>query len=449
MAREIAQDEGFSLDMEGFQRAMEQQRKMARQAWKGTGEEETRPIHQELAREIGETPFLGYETVEAKARVSALLVSEQRRREVGPEEEVEIILDCSSFYGKSGGQEGDTGSLVDEEGKLLVKVTDTLKPLPQLICHRGVVLKGNLQEEQMLLTRVDVPRRQAITHSHSATHLLHGALRQVLGDHVKQAGSLVAPDRLRFDFTHFSPLVLRELGEIEAMVNEKIWENLSISTEVLPLKEAVQRGAMALFGEKYETMVRMVRMGDFSLEVCGGTHASNTGQIGLFKIIQETGIAAGVRRIEALTTQEAYRYIRQEEAVLGEIREITKAKPLQEAERVHRLWEQTREQGKELASLKDKLASRAVDLVGGGNETEEEVRTVKGIRVLSVRLDHLDTSSLRSFVDNAKVRLGSGVIVAGMVVDHKVALVGGVTEDITARVHAGKLIKAVAQVVGG
>ncbi|MBI2876692.1 MAG: alanine--tRNA ligase, partial [Candidatus Tectomicrobia bacterium] len=458
LAQEIVQEQGLALDMDGFRQAMEQQREMARQSWKGAGEEVEKAVYREILEAAGETQFVGYETTESAGRVVALLEEGQRKNEVsGPDRAVEIVLDHTPFYGESGGQIGDTGWMEGEEGlpgsspgQALVEVQDTHRPLPQLMSHRGVVRKGTLRVGMVLQARVEGARREAITHSHTATHLLHAALRYWLGDHVKQAGSLVAPDRLRFDFTHFSSLVPEELERIERTVNEKALEGLPVTTTVMPVDQALQLGAMALFGEKYESMVRAVRIEDFSLELCGGTHASHTGKIGLFKIVSESAIAAGIRRIEALTGLEAYRYVCQEEAALREIRGLLKIRPFQEAERVRRLQEQIREQERELGRLKDRLVTlqaRGLQAEAGAEPTG--VRTIHGVNVLAVQLDHLDLNALRSFVDSAKMRLKSGVVVAGTVQDGKVALVGGVTPDLTNRLHAGELIKSVAGIVGG
>ncbi|MBI1987184.1 MAG: alanine--tRNA ligase [Nitrospinae bacterium] len=491
LAQEIAQEQGLGLDMEGFRQAMGQQREMARQAWKGSAEEPEKSLYREILQELGETTFLGYETLEAQGRVVALIEDGQRRLEVGGHgRAVEILLDRTPFYGESGGQIGDMGRMdgpplqrsgatdgaPTDEGPVLsgvegvlVKIEDTQRPLLQLITHRGVIRRGTLRVGMVLRAQVDGERREAITHSHTATHLLHAALRYWMGDHVKQAGSLVALDRLRFDFTHFSSLTPEELERIERTVNEKALENLPVSTTVMPIDQALELGAMALFGEKYESLVRAVRIEDFSLELCGGTHASHTGKIGLFKIISEGAIAAGVRRIEALTGMEAYRYVCQEEAVLREIRGLLKVRPFQEAERVRKLWEQVREQERESARLKDRLISLQIkgipaesgegregapagaNLAGGesGAEQTGAIRTVKGVSVLAVQLDHLDINALRSFVDSAKARLKSGVVVAGTITDGKVALVTGVTPDLTDKLHAGELVKSVAGIVGG
>lgn len=441
MTHEIAQEKGFTLDLVGFEEAMSSQRESARQSWKGAAEVQVKPLYQALSAETGKINFIGYQQLTGQAPVLAIIDGDERCREAIEGKTVEIVLPETPFYGASGGQLGDTGLLRADE--VLVEVIDTQRPLPEVICHKGIIKKGKLRTGMVLEALVDKERREALTHSHSATHLLQAALREVLGDQVKQAGSLVAPDRLRFDFTHFSPLTEREKRRVEELVNEKVWDNLPVTTAVMSLEEAVEHGAMALFGEKYDPIVRVVKMGDYSTEVCGGTHAQNTAAVRLFKIISEGGIAAGVRRIEALTGMEAYKYILKEEEALGEIRELIKAKPFEEADRLRRLMEQARGMEKELGRLKDKMAGAKVQ------DLDALVVEVKGIKVLAVELENLDMNALRNFVDTAKAKIKSGVVVAGTVMDGKVALVSGVTKDLTQRLHAGDLVKKIAAIVDG
>jgi alanyl-tRNA synthetase len=441
ITQEIAQEKGFSLDLAGFEKAMAAQRELARQSWKGTTEIQVKPIYQKLAEEVGKIKFIGYQTLQAKAPVIAIIQGEDLSSEATTGETVEIILAETPFYAEAGGQLGDVGTLGD--GDIYVEVADTQTPLPGLICHQGMIKKGKLKKGMWVEAVVDQSRREALTHSHSATHLLQAALREILGDHVKQAGSLVAPDRLRFDFTHFSPLTEREKRWVEELVNEKIWDNLPVITEIMSLEEAIEQGATALFGEKYDLQVRVVQMGNFSKEVCGGTHTKNTASIRLFKIISEGGIAAGIRRIEALTGQEAYKYILKEEDTLGEVRELIKARPFEEVDKVRRLLEQAKGLEKELARLKEKIAGAKVQ------DLDSYIIEVQGIKVLAIEMANLDLNALRNFVDTAKSKLKSGVIVAATVTDGKVALVGGVTKDLTSQLHAGELIKRVAAIVGG
>jgi alanyl-tRNA synthetase len=295
----------------------------------------------------------------------------------------------------------------------------------------------------VLHARVESQRRQAIALNHTGTHILHATLKQVLGDHVKQAGSLVAPDRLRFDFTHFGRLADRDIYRLEDIVNERIREDRPVEVVHSALHEALQMGAMALFGEKYGDDVRVVKIGDFSMELCGGTHLRSTGEIGLFKVIQASGVAAGVRRIEALTGEAAFEHVRREEATLNELRELLKAQAFEEPARVQRLMEQVRELEREVETLKGRLANaRTQDLLAGVTE-------VNGVKVLTLHEGSMTQADLRNLVDMAKERLRSGVVVAASVVDEKVALVAGVTSDLTRRVHAGELAKAVAVMIDG
>jgi len=441
ITQEIAQENGFSLDMAGFERAMANQREQARQSWKGPVEVQARPIYQQLARELGETRFVGYEQLCSTSEILAIIKEDRPQEEAGPGDEVEIILSETPFYPEAGGQIGDRGWLKD--GWLLVEIIDTQRPLPNLISHHGIVKRGSLKPGLRIEAEVDPKRREALTHSHSATHLLQAALREILGDHVKQAGSLVAPDRLRFDFTHFSGLTEREIRWVEELVNEKIWENLPVTTEIMSLEEAIERGAIALFGERYDPQVRVVQMGNFSKEVCGGTHTKSTAAIRLFKIISEGGVAAGIRRIEALTGLEAYQYILKEEDSLTEIRGLLKARPFEEIEKTRRLLDQVKSLEKEIAHLQQRIVgAKAEDL-------EALVEEVKGVKVLAIEMPNLDRNALRQFVDMAKSRLKSGVVVVATITDGKVALVSGVTNDLIPQLHAGELIKAVAAIVGG
>jgi alanyl-tRNA synthetase len=355
--------------------------------------------------------------------------------------EIEIVLDQTPFYAEGGGQVGDTGLLVNPH--VILEVKDTMRPQDDLIVHRALVRRGRVRLHEVLHARVESQRRRAIALNHTGTHILHATLKQVLGDHVKQAGSLVAPDRLRFDFTHFGRLADREVYRVEELVNERIREDRPVEVVHSALHEALKLGAVALFGEKYGDDVRVVKIGDFSLELCGGTHLRSTGEIGLFKVAQISGVAAGVRRIEALTGEAAFEHVRREEVILHELRELLKAQAFEEPAKVQRLIEQVRELEHEVETLKDRLASaRTQDVLDGVTE-------VKGVKVLTLHEDSMNQKDLRALVDMAKERIRSGVVVAASVVDEKVALVIGVTPDLTRRVHAGELAKAVAALVDG
>jgi alanyl-tRNA synthetase len=441
LTEEIVRDQGLALDLTGFERAMDHQREQARAAWKGSGEEAVNPVYPTLAKRLGSTRFLGYDTLEAQGRVLAILKNDQLVEAAEEGSEVEIVVDQTPFYAEGGGQVGDTGLLVNPH--VILEVKDTRRPMHDLIVHRALVKRGRVGVQEVLHARVESHRRQAIALNHTGTHILHATLKQVLGDHVKQAGSLVAPDRLRFDFTHFGRLADREVYRVEDLVNERIREDRPVEVVHSALHDALQMGAVALFGEKYGDDVRVVKIGDFSMELCGGTHLRSTGEIGLLKVIQISGVAAGVRRIEALTGEAAFAHVRHEEAVLNELRELLKAQAFEEPTRVQRLIEQVRELEHEVETLKGRLANaHTQDVLSGVTE-------VDGVKVLTLHEGSMNPKDLRALVDMARERLRSGVVVAATVVDEKVALVTGVTPDLTHRVHAGQLAKAVASLVDG
>jgi alanyl-tRNA synthetase len=441
LTEEIVRDQGLALDLAGFERAMDHQREQARAAWKGSGEEAVNPVYPTLAKRLGSTRFLGYDTLEAQGRVLAILKNDQLVEAAEEGSEVEIIVDQTPFYAEGGGQVGDTGLLVNP--RVILEVKDTRRPMHDLIVHRALVKRGRVGVQEVLHARVESHRRQAIALNHTGTHILHATLKQVLGDHVKQAGSLVAPDRLRFDFTHFGRLADREVYRVEDLVNERIREDRPVEVVHSALHDALLMGAVALFGEKYGDDVRVVKIGDFSMELCGGTHLRSTGEIGLLKVTQISGVAAGVRRIEALTGEAAFAHVRREEAVLNELRELLKAQAFEEPMRVHRLIEQVRELEHEVETLKGRLANAHTQ------DVLSSVTEVNGVKVLALHEGRMNPKDLRALVDMARERLRSGVVVAATVVDEKVALVTGVTPDLTHRVHAGQLAKAVASLVDG
>jgi len=441
LAEEIVRDQGLTLDIEGYERAMDRQRELARSAWKGSGQEAVKPVYPALAGRFGSTLFLGYDTLEAQGRVLAILLNDQLVEAAEEGAEIEVVIDQTPFYPEGGGQVGDSGLLVSPN--VILEVKDTKRPVADLIVHRALVTRGRVRVQEVLHARVESQRRQAIALNHTGTHILHSTLKQVLGDHVKQAGSLVAPDRLRFDFTHFGRLEDRDLYRVEAIVNERIRQDRPVEVVHSALHEALQMGAMALFGEKYGDDVRVVKIGDFSMELCGGTHLRSTGEIGLFKVTQTSGVAAGVRRIEALTGEAAFEHIRREEATLHELRELLKAQAFEEPSKVLRLVEQVRELEREVEILKGRLTSaRTEDLLGG-------VIEISGVKVLTLNESNMNQADLRTLVDTAKERLGSGVVVAATVTEGKVALAAGVTADMTRRLHAGALAKAIAALIDG
>ena len=412
----------------------------------GTGEDaEAQATYARLSAELPSVEFVGYETLTAPARILALVDpvsgAARRVREAAAGAEVEMILDRTPAYAESGGQIGDTGTLAGRSGR--GRILDTYHRGSKLVVHRVQVLSGGFHENEEVAVSVESPRRQGLRRHHTGTHLLHAALRKILGTHVTQAGSLVAPDHLRFDFSHGASVKDREVEAIESLVNEQVQANTPVTRMEMDLEEALRLGAMALFGEKYGQRVRVIKIGDFSVELCGGTHLEQTGEIGLLKVAAEGAVASGVRRIEAVAGPAALEAVAKKEAALREAAEILKIGPLEVPKRLQKLLDEQRALEKRLAELEAKLArSRAEDLVAAA-------RQVNGVAVVAARVDGLDPDGLRSVADTLRDRLGSGVVCVGGVVDGKVSLVAAVTKDLTRRVQAGKLVQEVARAVGG
>jgi alanyl-tRNA synthetase len=357
-------------------------------------------------------------------------------------EEVEIVTAETPFYGESGGQVGDIGRMETARGDV-VEIVDTQKPQPSLIVHRGRVVRGAVQAGDRVRLTIDPERREAIRLNHSATHILHSALREILGPHVRQAGSLVAPDRLRFDFTHTSPVKDEALERIEDLVNVHIRENAEVTTEEMSLTDALKSGALAFFGEKYGERVRVLHMGTFSTELCGGTHVSRTGDIGLFKLKAEAGVASGVRRIEANTGEGALEWIRQREQILREVSSILKGPEEDAAEKVEKLLAQQRELEKKLAQLQSTLAGSQSD------DILSQARRANGISVVASRVEGVDDKGLRELADRLRDKLHPAVIVLGTIQDERVVLLAAVSKEATKRYHAGNILKQIAPLVGG
>jgi alanyl-tRNA synthetase len=446
LAEDVLRERGWVVT-EATERAwteeMEAQRDRARAgaAFAAGDESETAAVYQRLGGEIGDVEFVGYDTLTSPARILAMVRGGQRVREVVAGDEVEVILDRTPAYAESGGQVGDTGTLVGRQGR--GELRDTYYRGPKLIVHRVAVRSGGFHENEDVAVAVETPRRQGLRQHHTGTHLLHAALRRLLGTHVAQAGSLVAPDHLRFDFSHGGSVKDREVEQIEELVNEQVQANTAVTHEVMDLKAALASGAMALFGEKYGDRVRVVRIGDFSTELCGGTHLDSTGQIGFFKVDTEGAVAAGVRRIEAVAGTAAVEAVARQQRVLREIGDILKAAPAEAPQRLRKLLDEQRALERQLQELESKLArSQADDLVAAA-------RQVNGVAVVAGRIDGLDGDALRAVADRLRDRLGSGVVCVGSVVDGKVNLVAAVTKDLTRRFHAGKLVQEVARAVGG
>ncbi len=441
LTADIVRTEGFTLDEEGFETCMEDQRRKAREHWKGSGEEAVGAIYPVLREQGIRSEFTGYHGLTDYGAILALLKDGEVVDEVREGDRVEVITSTTPFYGESGGQAGDRGEI--STGSARVLVTDTKKPLPDLIVHQGEVVSGVLRAEEAADLTVNEATRRATALNHTATHILQAVLIEVLGDHVKQAGSLVTPERLRFDFTHFSPMSAEEISRVETEVNQRIRENQQVETEEMAADQAIAAGATALFGEKYGEVVRVVRVGEFSMELCGGTHVRAAGDIGLFKILQETGIAAGVRRIEAATGARALDLIQQEEQVLDRMASLVKSDRAQLEGRLKKLLEQQKDLEREVETLQARLNA------GRSSQILDQAREVAGIRYLAVQVEGMSGKALREFSDQVRDRIGSGVIVLGSESEGKANLLAAVTKDLTDRIHAGRLIGALAEKVGG
>ena len=439
LTADIARERGLSVDMAGFEAAMEQQRETARAAGKFTS---TTGLPADLVAQLSPTVFLGYDKLDAGGlQVVALLKDGRPVSAVQAGDDAVVILDSTPFYAESGGQVGDTGVLAEQGVEF--DVADTLKFAGQFHGHVGRVAKGDLKVGDHVVASVDAARRASTILNHSATHLLHAALREVLGTHVQQKGSLVAPDRLRFDFSHFQPMTQAELAEVERRVNAQIRANSAAEVHHMGMQEALDFGAMALFGEKYGEQVRVLKMGDYSTELCGGTHVGRTGDIGLFKLVGESGVSAGVRRIEAVTGQGALDYVADEERRLAEAADLLGGNAGEVVDKIRALTDRQKKLERELESLKARAASSATSDLGGA------AIDVGGIRVLASRLEGFDAKALRDAMDRLKQQLGDAVIVLAGTADGKAALVAGVNGAATGRVKAGELLSHVAGQIGG
>ncbi|MFP4502898.1 MAG: alanine--tRNA ligase [Candidatus Hydrogenedentota bacterium] len=442
LAGDIAEDRGYAIDQEGFKAAMERQRAQARGAWTGTGAAEISPVYRELRQEIGETPFTGYEESETQATVAAIVKDGQRAEQLTEGEEGEFVLDKTPFYAEAGGQVGDTGTFDAPDGN--AHIANTYKPVEGLSVHTATMNRGVLRVGDRVDARVDADRRDRIRNHHTATHLLQAALRNVLGDHIHQAGSLVAPDRLRFDFTHFEGIDEARLQDIERLVNRYIRLDEPVATAEKKLEEARKAGAMALFGEKYADVVRVVTVGDTSMELCGGTHVPRTGVIGYFKILAETAIAAGVRRIEAVCGEHAVDVIQARDRQLSELSRMMSVHQDEVAQRVKTLIEENRKLARDVQKWKQAAAT------GASTDYMSQVQEIAdGVKLLAAEVPGQDAKSLRGVMDQLRDKLHSGVIVLGAADGEKAALCVGVSKDLTAKVKAGDIVKQLAPIVGG
>jgi len=440
LTRDVAKEHGLTIDEVGFQQQMEAQRERARAAQRFEVSEE-----EELYRSLNlpATSFLGYDALRAHARVLALVSDGQPRQSVGAGDDVQIVLDQTPFYGEGGGQIGDRGLVVGPHGE--VEIRDAQYPLPELTVHHGHVLKGQLSVDERVEARVEEERRLDIARNHTATHLLHHALQKVLGEHARQAGSLVAPHRLRFDFTHLQPMSDEELRQVEREVNAAIRANLPVQARVTSFDEARSAGAMALFGEKYGDRVRMISIGEgYSRELCGGTHLDFTGQIGFFQIVNESSIGSGLRRIEAVTGRGAEAYVQQQLDLITETAAALQTHPGELLRTVHELTEQVRELQRRIERLQSQAASHAI------GQLVRQAQDIMGVHVLAARVEADSVDRLRQMVDELREQLGSAVIVLGTVVGGEPSIVTAVTGKLVDKgLHAGRLAGQLAKVIGG
>ena len=442
LTKEILEEKGYEVDEEGFKAAMDEQRKAAREARKTTnymGADAT--VYDEIDPAIT-SEFIGYDRLTAESRVTVLTTDTEITEAIVDGQHGTVIVEQTPFYATMGGQEGDTGIISTADGEF--KVEETIKLKGGKIGHVGTMTRGMLKTGDTVTLQVCTKGRADTCKNHSATHLLQKALKTVLGSHVEQKGSLVTPDRLRFDFAHFSPMTQEEIEQVEKIVNDEIQAALPVVTKVMPIEEAKKTGAMALFGEKYSDNVRVVSMGDFSIELCGGTHVANTGNIMTFKILSEAGVAAGVRRIEALTGEGVFKYYKKLEQELNEAAQIVKATPATLTEKLNHLMTEIKDLTSENESLKSKLAK---DSLG---DVASQVTEIKGIKFLATAVEDVDMNGLRDLGDQLKTQLGEGVVVLASAKDGKVNLIVMATDQAMKQgAHAGNLIKAIAPCVGG
>ncbi len=452
LTQDILRGQGGSVDTAGFDEAMARQRAAARKAWSGSGEAATESLWFELRERLGATEFLGYDAEEAEGQIVALVVDGKEVQKVNAGQEVQLVTNQTPFYGESGGQQGDHGAVFSAEGGEM-EVYDTQKKLGDLHVHLGKMTHGSLTVGEAVEMRVDGRRRAALRAHHSATHLLHEALRRRLGDHVTQKGSLVADDRLRFDISHPKPLTQEDIEAVETEVNDRIRKNAEVETRFMTPDEAIDAGALALFGEKYGDEVRVLSMGGsdptkggkaYSTELCGGTHVRRTGDIGFFKLTGEAALASGVRRIEAVVGDAARRYVEHQEHLLKDAAAALKVSPEQLPDRLSGLLEDRKRLEREMADLRRKLATG-----GGGAAQGEDVREVGGLKFAAKVLDGIPAKDLKPLADDLKKQIGSGVVVLVAVNDGKASLVVGVTDDATGKASAVDLVKVGSAALGG
>ncbi|HZF24399.1 MAG TPA: alanine--tRNA ligase [Burkholderiales bacterium] len=434
LTADIARERGVMIDHAGFEEAMEKQRERARAASKFT-------MQAGMDYSGQATEFHGYDTLRLDGKIVALYRGGAPVQRIEAGDAAVVVLDRTPFYAESGGQVGDQGEIASGNGSFTVD--DTQKIQAEVFGHKGVLKAGRLAVGDAVTAQVNPVTRTRAAYNHSATHLMHAALRKVLGLHVMQKGSLVDANRTRFDFSHHAPMTPEQIAEVEALVNREIRSNHAVETRRMKYDEAIKAGAMALFGEKYGDEVRVLRMGDFSTELCGGTHVRRTGDIGFFKIVSESGVAAGIRRVEAVTAEGALAWVKEQEARLGEAAQVLKAQPQEILQKLGQILDNVKSLEKELARLKSRLASLQ------GDDLAEQAVAIGKVRVLAAKLDGADVRTLREAMDKLKHKLKSAAIVLGAVEGDKVTLIAGVTDDLTSKVKAGELVNYVAQQVGG
>ena len=434
LTADMARERGITVDHAGFEQAMEKQREQARAANKFT-------MQDGFEYSGDQTTFHGYDALQHEGRILALYKQGDPVEFIEAGDEAIVVLDHTPFYAESGGQVGDCGELLAGNGTFVVE--DTQKIQADVFGHKGLLRSGRLVIKDQVVAKVNLQTRTSTANNHSATHLLHAALRQVLGHHVTQKGSLVDANRARFDFSHNAPLTPEEIRETERLVNEQIRHNWPVESELMKYDDAIKHGAMALFGEKYTDVVRVIGMGEFSTELCGGTHVAQIGQIGFFKIIMESGVAAGVRRVEAVTGKAAVDYVQQREEQLQEIASTLKTSPQEVTQKITQIIDNVRRTEKELARLKTKLAGSQSD------ELIDQAQEIRGIKVLTANLEGANAKTLRETLDKLKDKLKTCAIVLSAVEDSKITLIAGVSTDVTQQIKAGELVNFVAQQVGG
>jgi alanyl-tRNA synthetase len=441
LTQDILRGQQLAADEAGFRAEMEAQRARSREAWKGSGDQGVAAVYGRIASDLA-TQFVGYDTLEHEAEIRALLVDGRLVDEAGAGREVEVVVAETPFYAESGGQVGDRGAIETAGGR--VEVHDTQRPSGELVVHRGKVASGVVRSGETARLAVDRAAREATVRNHSGTHLLHAALREVLGPQAVQKGSLVSPERLRFDFTHDAPLTDEQIERIEDLVNAWIEANDAGLVRQMGYREAIDAGAIAMFTEKYGDRVRVVSFGGVSTELCGGTHARATGDIGLLQVVSQSGIAAGVRRIEAVTGLGALRWIRERDKALRRVGELLRVPPPQAPERVEKLLEERKEKEREIAELR-----RARHRGPAAEEAQAPPREIGGVRVLVREVEGVDGKELRELVDDLRGALQSGVVLVASRLDGRVSLALGVTNDLRGRLEAGKLVRELAAVVDG